>query len=123
MAYWFVMYPSDTIKSAMQTMQPALVQRGTAVAHGADAQTTTRLLQAQLESACNSPVPLVTRKNASFIVTPPPTFRGTFSQIYSSGGIRGLYAGLLPTLMRAAPSNAAVFLVYEHSIQLMEEWK
>jgi hypothetical protein len=121
MASWFIMYPADTIKSAMQTAQPALVQRGKTVP-ASDATTLAKLLRAQFAAAARSPVPLVTRKNPKVVVPPPPTFLGTFSHVYASGGIRGLYAGLLPTMLRAAPSNAVVFLVYEHAIQLMEDW-
>jgi len=33
--------------------------------------------------------------------------------IYKQHGVRGLYAGITPTLVRAAPSNAAVFVTYE----------
>ena len=44
---------------------------------------------------------------------PPKSFFSTFRDIYRTSGIRGLYRGLTPTLMRAMPANAAVFLVYE----------
>jgi hypothetical protein len=37
--------------------------------------------------------------------------------------MRGLYAGLWPTLLRSAPSNAAVFLLYEQAVLIMgEDW-
>lgn len=42
-----------------------------------------------------------------------PSFFQTFASIYRSAGLRGLYAGLGPTLLRAIPSNAAVFYVYD----------
>jgi hypothetical protein len=43
-------------------------------------------------------------------------------QVYRHGGMRGLYAGLLPTLLRAAPSNAVIFLGYEWTAQLLNKW-
>lgn len=84
-SYWGVMYPMDTVKSAMQIAQ--------------------------------APLPRADGSRAA-----PPTFAATLSQIYRAGGLRGLYAGLLPTLVRAAPANAAVFFVYEHAIQAMAHW-
>lgn len=42
-----------------------------------------------------------------------PTMRETFRTIYKETGIRGLYAGLPITLIRAVPMNAAVLLTYE----------
>jgi hypothetical protein len=72
MSYWAVMYPADTVKSAMQTAA-ASVQ--------------------------------------------PLSFSGTARQIFAAGGVRALYAGATPTMLRAAPSNAAIFLVYEWSLK------
>lgn len=83
--YWGIMYPMDTVKSAMQIIQTGAVSPGTPRSR-------------------------------------PPAFLDTLALIYRSGGLRGLYSGLLPTLVRAAPANAAVFLVYEHSIQAMAHW-
>jgi hypothetical protein len=71
-AYWAVMYPADTVKSAMQT----------AAASAA-----------------------------------PPSFADTARRIYAAGGVRALYAGATPTMLRAAPSNAAIFLVYEWALK------
>jgi hypothetical protein len=99
MSYWTVMYPSDTVKSAMQTKQMRPVPSPTV--------------------SIDSATPVNTSNAA---LSSRPTFSGTLAQIYSARGIRGLYAGLLPTLLRAAPSNAAVFLVYEHMMQLMANW-
>ena len=82
-SYWGVMYPMDTVKSAMQIAQ----------------------------------APTAGGSKSS-----PPSFLATLALIYRTGGIRGLYSGLLPTLVRAAPANAAVFYVYEHSIQAMAHW-
>lgn len=43
----------------------------------------------------------------------PLTFLSVFRSIYRAEGVRGLYRGLSPTLLRAAPANAAIFLTYE----------
>ena len=71
-SYWAVMYPADTVKSAMQT-----------AAAGA----------------------------------PSPAFLATARSIFRAGGVRALYAGATPTMLRAAPSNAAIFLVYEWALK------
>jgi ornithine carrier protein len=41
------------------------------------------------------------------------SFMETFRSIYRTRGLKGLYAGLGPTLCRAIPANAAVFYVYD----------
>ncbi|KAG7672182.1 hypothetical protein Ndes2526B_g06834 [Nannochloris sp. 'desiccata'] len=43
--------------------------------------------------------------------------------MYREGGRRVLYAGLTPTLIRAAPANAAQWLVWEICLQEHEKWK
>ncbi len=107
----------------MQTMQPAVIQRGTcSTITASDSAVSAPLFRAQLAAAGDSVVPLVTRRNPVSFVSAAPTLRGTFSHIYAAGGVRALYAGLFPTLMRAAPANAAVFYVYEQAIQVMAEW-
>jgi hypothetical protein len=50
------------------------------------------------------------------------TFMKTFLQLYRSVGIRGLYVGLTPTCVRAAPSNAVIFLGYEFSSRIIGSW-
>ena len=42
-----------------------------------------------------------------------PTLTQTFTQIRKEVGMRGFYAGLPVTLMRAVPMNAAVFVTYD----------
>jgi len=44
---------------------------------------------------------------------PATTFSSVLRGIYRAEGLRGLYRGLTPTLLRAAPANAAIFLTYE----------
>ena len=42
-----------------------------------------------------------------------PSFSYTLAAIYRVGGLRALYAGMMPTIIRAAPSNAVIFVAYE----------
>ena len=51
--------------------------------------------------------------------TVPRGFLSTLRSIFAAGGIRALYAGMAPTLVRAFPSNAATFLLYEQAISVM----
>jgi len=44
---------------------------------------------------------------------PKPTFLGTLRHVYRTTGVRGFYAGLTPTILRAFPTNACAFYVYE----------
>lgn len=39
--------------------------------------------------------------------------------IVKTEGVRGLYCGLLPTLLRTAPATAVLFVVYEYSKKFM----
>ncbi|KAM6148979.1 mitochondrial ornithine transporter 2 [Erethizon dorsatum] len=46
-------------------------------------------------------------------------FIGTFLSVVRNEGILALYSGLKATLIRAIPSNAALFLAYEYSRKMM----
>ncbi len=98
MSYWTVMYPADTVKSVMQTMHtaPSEGSGGSGGGGGGGG------------GGASGP-----RQGVA------PTFSGTLGQLYRTVGIRGLYAGMLPTFLRAAPSNAVIFLGYEWSARLM----
>ncbi|EKM61131.1 uncharacterized protein PHACADRAFT_204284 [Phanerochaete carnosa HHB-10118-sp] len=52
-----------------------------------------------------------------------PTFKGTIRHIYSVAGLRGFFAGLAPCLLRAFPSNACAFYVYEGLMRAFEAEK
>ncbi|KAJ7234643.1 mitochondrial carrier domain-containing protein [Mycena haematopus] len=43
----------------------------------------------------------------------PPSFYRTFTRMYASHGVRGLYAGCGMTVLRAVPSSGVVFVVYD----------
>ncbi|KAJ7838269.1 mitochondrial carrier domain-containing protein [Mycena olivaceomarginata] len=43
----------------------------------------------------------------------PASFYRTFTKMYASHGIRGLYAGCGMTVLRAVPSSGIVFVVYD----------
>lgn len=43
--------------------------------------------------------------------------RDHLSMMWREGGVRALWAGLAPTVVRAAPANAAQWLAYELALQ------
>lgn len=94
MSYWSIMYPCDTVKSAMQTYSSSVLSHATASTTGA-----------------------VTGSTAA-----TPGFFTVFRYLFHNYGVRGLYAGVTPTLIRAAPSNAVIFLVYEQANRLFTRW-
>lgn len=51
------------------------------------------------------------------------SYRNTTRQIYMTEGIRGFYAGIGPTLLRAFPVNAAALFVYEGILRVMNAEK
>ncbi|EFA86528.1 mitochondrial substrate carrier family protein [Heterostelium album PN500] len=44
---------------------------------------------------------------------PAPSLTATLKKIYQKDGVKGLYRGYVPTVLRAFPANAAMFSVYE----------
>ena len=63
--------------------------------------------------------PADTVKSEIQTMTTLPADRGrslvlyTFRRIYRAQGIAGLYAGVIPSMLRAAPAHSALFLCYE----------
>ncbi|CBQ68758.1 related to mitochondrial amino acid transporter ARG-13 [Sporisorium reilianum SRZ2] len=49
-------------------------------------------------------------------------FYDTFKKIYSTRGVRGLYAGCGVTCLRSAPSSAIIFLMYNKLEKLSDEY-
>ncbi|KAJ3747892.1 mitochondrial carrier domain-containing protein [Lentinula detonsa] len=82
-AFNLALFPADTVKSAMQTAEELRPDLVTAGAPG----------QPYRYS--------------------PPSFFGTFSQMYKAQGIRGLYAGCGITVARSIPSSAIIFLIFD----------
>lgn len=152
MSYWSIMYPCDTVKSAMQiaegpltlppataataaaSQQPASTASGasaaSSTAHGAAGRgasdairsavgmggggaSTMRLVATPVAAAAAAVAQSASASAAAAARVVAPTFLNTLRYIYRTGGIRGLYAGFIPTLLRAAPSNAAIFVGYE----------
>ena len=50
------------------------------------------------------------------------SFAPAMREIVARDGIRGLYLGLGPTLLRAFPANAALFLGYEMAQKATKDW-
>jgi ornithine carrier protein len=48
-------------------------------------------------------------------------WRSLLVEIYRRDGIRGFYQGMGITMLRAIPSNAAIFLTYETLVRKLEE--
>lgn len=52
-----------------------------------------------------------------------PEFRNGFSvakHIYKVDGVKGFFRGFAPTILRAAPANAATFLAFESAMRLLD---
>ncbi|KAK8803277.1 hypothetical protein WA158_000971 [Blastocystis sp. Blastoise] len=49
------------------------------------------------------------------------SFRKAFIRICKESGIRGLYKGLLITLIKAFPTNAALFVSYDYTFKLLNK--
>ena len=75
------------------------------------------------------PYPFDTAKSVLQTLQPgPSTPRGVgllsvFKLIVETEGFMGLYRGITPALLRAIPSNAAVFLTYESLMRLLRNWE
>ncbi|KAI0094800.1 mitochondrial carrier [Irpex rosettiformis] len=54
---------------------------------------------------------------------PRPTFLGTYRRIRATYGLRGFFAGLSPTILRAFPVNASAFYVYEGLMRIFNAEK
>jgi solute carrier family 25 (mitochondrial carnitine/acylcarnitine transporter), member 20/29 len=54
---------------------------------------------------------------------PRPSFLGIMRRIYATNGVRGFYAGLAPSALRAFPANACAFYVYEGLMRVFKAEK
>ncbi|KAF7350451.1 hypothetical protein MVEN_01350600 [Mycena venus] len=77
------LYPADTVKSAMQTEEELLSHRSRPGATAGEPKLR------------------------------PASFYRTFTKMYATHGVRGLYAGCGMTVLRAVPSSGIVFVVYD----------
>jgi hypothetical protein len=112
------MYPCDTVKSAMQIMHdeaPAVASSSSGGGSSGSLATAARAMPGAAP-ALQPPAAAVPVARSS-----PPSFMAILGQMYQRGGLRGLYSGFFPTVIRAAPSNAAIFVVYEWSAKLLKE--
>lgn len=62
------------------------------------------------------------RPNADGSAWKKTGFLSTFSRIYKTKGIRGLYAGCAVTCLRSAPSSALIFLMYNKLEALADDF-
>jgi ornithine carrier protein len=62
------------------------------------------------------------RPNADGSAWKKTGFLSTFKRIYSTKGVRGLYAGCAVTCMRSAPSSALIFLMYNKLEALADDF-
>jgi ornithine carrier protein len=90
-AYWALFFPADTVKSRLQTEQTIRIANPASASSAA--------------SATASP--------AATVVAPKSTFSSVFRDMYRTGGLRALYAGMGVTVARAVPSNFVTFFAYE----------
>ncbi|MCJ1311369.1 hypothetical protein MMC25_005040 [Agyrium rufum] len=98
--YNFVCFPADTIKSRMQTEEIS-------------SNTSKRPRQHSTESSKGTP--LSNNKGTKGLIHHHPrmTFMGTARELWHSQGVKGFYSGCGITLVRAAPSSAVIFALYE----------
>ena len=103
-AYNFVFFPADTIKSRMQT---ADVTPSTLVLSQASSK------QYGLSSATALDTTGPSAGVGSSNVVPRQTFWAAGRALWKQQGLRGMYRGCGITVGRAAPSSAFIFAVYE----------
>ncbi len=138
MSYWAVMYPADTAKSAMQTVGSSEALPAAAAAPPGPPAPASATAAAGGAAGFRGGVGAASGRLAFSVAPPavrafssgsgggggggggvpgarvaPPSFTATLLAIYRAGGLRALYAGMTPTIIRAAPSNAAIFVTYE----------
>lgn len=68
------------------------------------------------------PVDLVKSRVPKDALSPSPAYKGLLdcaSRIIKENGVRALYNGLQPTLVRAFPIHAVNFLVYERVLAII----
>lgn len=75
---------------------------------------------------CNAPIDIIKTKVQKQRILSNERISGwnqmksCFIDTYKSGGIRAFYAGLTPRVLRVAPGQAVIFMVYERSSKFLE---
>lgn len=150
-AYWGAMFPCDTVKSAMQTYTTTTLQppaptntaatTATSSANGVSFLSQAHTWKTYVPNALQRYLAPIVPRTASFFSTlsdakiastassansaaktSSPGFITVFRHMFRTYGVAGLYAGITPTLIRAVPSNAVIFLVYEQAQVLFNRW-
>lgn len=101
-ANWIVGMPPDVVKSRLQTGK------------------SWQFLF--IRDFFNSIYYLFINNNNYFIPAPEGMYKGAkdvFKELISTEGIRGLYKGVTPVMLRAFPANAACFLGFELAIKVL----
>ena len=65
------------------------------------------------------PYPLTRTTTSSLVVVTRPSFVAIVCDIYTRGGLAGFFRGLGPCLLRAFPTNACAFFVYEGMMRVL----
>eukprot|EP00005_Dracoamoeba_jomungandri_P014804 CAMPEP_0174268092 /NCGR_PEP_ID=MMETSP0439-20130205/36111_1 /TAXON_ID=0 /ORGANISM="Stereomyxa ramosa, Strain Chinc5" /LENGTH=238 /DNA_ID=CAMNT_0015356051 /DNA_START=350 /DNA_END=1066 /DNA_ORIENTATION=+ len=68
---------------------------------------------------CVLPVDTIKSVLQTEVVGANQTILGVFKSIVKTEGLRGLYRGYTPTVLRAIPSNACIFWIYEMTARLL----
>ena len=97
MSYNFICFPADTIKSRMQTEQPALSSSSSSSS----------------SSSPSSSLHHHHHHHHSAGDMERKSFRHVAGALYRQQGLRGFYVGCGITVLRSAPSSALIFTLYE----------
>ncbi|KAK7043024.1 mitochondrial ornithine carrier protein [Paramarasmius palmivorus] len=116
------LYPADTVKSAMQTEEEFREYRASNMRAAKEWSTSSMEAIPKREyhtysqsrrGLWSSSIARATPSRPPIIPLPPSSFVQTFTKIYSTHGLNGLYSGCGMTMARAIPSSGIVFLVYD----------
>ncbi|ESK91788.1 l-ornithine transporter [Moniliophthora roreri MCA 2997] len=114
------LYPADTVKSAMQTQEELREFRASSVKAAKEWSTSTAGAASGIQkrdyhtrTMWTSTVARASSLPKISVPLPPSSFVQTFTKIYSTHGLNGLYSGCGMTMARAIPSSGIVFLVYD----------
>jgi ornithine carrier protein len=101
-----ILYPADTVKSAIQTEEEMNSMRRPKPAVPPTTRSVYSIIQ---EAATNEGA---ARRHKMGIGT-SSGFWSTFAKMYRTHGVKGLYTGCGMTVARAIPSSGIIFVVYD----------